>query len=146
MDADIRVFTDYTEARAWVQKYSSYTRPNEMRILKTFSPISFAFALSACVFVPAVDKYEDTSSTCKTYTRSMSLKALHMNGMCDHKGCLGGVLVLSAGSALISGSIVLTGITVHWLEYQGTCSDSYLNVTKQLFIESVNKPKTTPAS
>jgi hypothetical protein len=76
----------------------------------------------------------------------MSLKALHMNAMCDDKGCLGGVLVLSAGSALISGSIVLTGNTVHWLEYQGTCSDGYLNVTKQLFIESVNKPKTTPAS
>jgi hypothetical protein len=117
-----------------------------MRILKTFSPISLAFVLSACVVVPVVDKYEDTSSTCKTYTRSMSLKARDLNVVCDDKGCLGGVLVLTAGSALVSGSIVLAGNTVHWLEYQGTCSDGYLNVTKQLFIESINKPKETPAS
>src|SRR5665647_197603 len=123
-----------------------FNRPNEMRILKTFLPISFAFALSACVVVPVVDKYDDTSSTCKTYTRSMSLKTLQMNGVCDDKGCVGGALVLTAGSALISGSIVLAGNTVHWLEYQGTCSDGYLNVTKQLFLESINKPKATPAS
>ena len=128
-----------------IWKRSNYTRPNVMGLIKKFTTIFFFFALSACVFVPVVDRYEDASS-CKTYTKSMSLKANQMNGACKDNGCLGGVLLLSAGSVLISGSIVLIGNTVHWLEYQGLCSDGYLNVTKQLFIESVNKPQTTPES
>jgi hypothetical protein len=123
-----------------------------MRILNTFSPIALAFALSACVVVPVTDQDDISSAKCQTYTKSMSLKALDLtdNGKgrttCHDEACLAVALAVFAGSAIISGSIVLTGNTVHWLEYQGTCSDGYLYATKQLFLESVNTPKPAPAS
>lgn len=64
---------------------------------------------------------------------------------CHDQVCLTAALAVFAGSAIISGSIVLTANTVHWLEYQGTCSDGYLNVAKQRFLDSVDKPAPTPA-
>jgi hypothetical protein len=118
-----------------------------MRARSAFSLITLAFALSACVVVPVVDNNEAASSGCKTYTRSMSLKAvgLQPNG-CNTEECLATVLVIAAGSVLVSGSIVLVGNSVHWLEYQGTCSDGYLHAAKRLFLESIGKPKPAPAS
>ena len=119
-----------------------------MKITKTFSIISAAFTLSACV-VPVMDKIEATPSTCKTTTQSMSLKMANENvfvhGNCD-QACLAAALAVFAGSAIVSGSIVLTNNTVHWLEYQGTCDDSFLNTTKQRFLDSFNKPKPIPES
>lgn len=35
-------------------------------------------------------------------------------------------IVIPAGSLVVSGSIVLTGNTLHWLEYHGTCDDGLL--------------------
>jgi hypothetical protein len=55
-------------------------------------------------------------------------------------------LAIFAGSALISGSIVLTGNTVHWLEYQGTCSDGYLNSAKQKLFDSFGSPEPLSAN
>ncbi|MBU1426959.1 MAG: hypothetical protein KKH12_03790 [Gammaproteobacteria bacterium] len=115
-----------------------------MKLPKAASTISLACALTACVVVPVVDRYDDTPSTCKTYTRSMSLKAVEMtpnNARCNDEACFAVVLAISAGSVLISGSIVLTGNTIHWLEYQGTCSDGYLNAVKEMFLKTSNKPK-----
>jgi len=110
---------------------------------------SLAFVSSACVYVPVVNENDAASDTCKTFTKSMSLDAIEVQGnmsvRCQNQGCaalLAGAAVVSAGSAIISGSIVLTGNTIHWLEYQGTCSDGYLNKTRQLFLDSIktNKP------
>jgi len=88
--------------------------------------------------------YEDASASCRTYTKSMSLKEHPMSGNCTDNSCLGGAIVVTAGSLLISGSIVLAGNTVHWLEYQGACSDGYLNMTKQFFIKTVDMSNTAP--
>lgn len=111
-----------------------------MGTLKTFLPVALAFTLPACVVVPTVDKYQDSSAACRTYTRSMSLKSLDLplNGACHDEECLAALLIISAGSVLISGSIVLTGNAVHWLEYQGTCSDSFLNAARHRFLDSIN--------
>jgi hypothetical protein len=104
-----------------------------------------------------VDEHDAASASCKTYTKSMSLNAIEMHENIAPAGCnngecaataLAAVVVVTAGSAIISGSIVMTGNTIHWLEYQGTCSDGYLNQAKQLFIDSVGigKPKPTEAA
>jgi hypothetical protein len=118
-----------------------------MRLLKTCSAILLALSLSACVAVPVVDQEEASASSCKTYTKSMLLKAVQLNPNCGNLNeCLAVMLTVSAGSVIISGSIVLTNNTVHWLEYQGTCSNGYLNAIRQEFIDSFNKPKPPPRS
>ncbi len=118
-----------------------------MKNPNTFSLIPLALALSACMVVPVVDNDEAASASCKTYTKSMSLKTVAIQpGGCTNEECLATVLVVAAGSVLVSGSIVLVGNSVHWLEYQGTCSDGYLNATKQLFLESIGNSKPAPAS
>ena len=106
-----------------------------------------ALALSACVYVPTVKERDAAEAECKTLTQSMAMDAVEVGG---HGGChgddcaalLAGAVIVSAGSAIISGSIVLTGNTIHWLEYQGTCSDGYLAKTKRLFLETFSKEKT----
>jgi hypothetical protein len=121
-----------------------------MRTGKIFSIISLSIALAACaVVVPVVDKDAAASatSTCKTYTNSMSLKvyAENIGGSCNTNECAVAALAVFAGSAIISGCIVITNNTVHWLEYQGSCSDGFLNSAKQRFLDSVNNPKPIPA-
>ncbi len=118
--------------------------------------IILLLSLSSCVYVPVVDEPDAASSGCKTYTKSMSLNAIEMQGnIVQQPGCnsgecaataLAAVVVVTAGSAIISGSIVLTGNTLHWLEYQGTCSDGYLNKTKQLFLDSISFGKSKAAA
>jgi hypothetical protein len=119
-----------------------------MNFLKILLFTVLAFALSACVYVPVVKQNEATPDTCKTFTQSMSLDAVelqvnvNMSHGCRNDECaalLASAAVVTAGSAIISGSIVLVGNSLHWLEYQGTCSDGYLNKTKQFFLDSISK-------
>ncbi|OIR11352.1 hypothetical protein GALL_68450 [mine drainage metagenome] len=119
-----------------------------MSILRAFSVGLLAFPLAACVVVPAVDQEEALSSSCETYTKSMTLRAVDFNPNCSSNNgdCLAAALAISAGSAIISGSIVLTNNTVHWLEYQGSCSDSYLNAARQKFLATFGSAKPRPAA
>ncbi len=116
--------------------------------------LALAFTLSSCVYVPVVDEPDAASASCKTYTKTMSLSAIEVKNeinIANQPGCgnngdcaavaLASIVVVTAGSAIISGSIVLTGNTLHWLEYHGTCSDGYLNKTKQLFLETIGMGK-----
>ena len=110
-----------------------------------------AFLISACVYVPRINESNLDSSDCKTITKDMSLEVIEVHGNisygCQNEECLATALataaVVTTGSAIISGSIVLTGKTIHWLEYQGVCSDGYLNKTKQLFLDSLVKVKSS---
>jgi len=117
-----------------------------MRTLNTISLIPLALALSGCMVVPVVDNDEAASTGCRTYTRSMSLKTVSWQPSCNTEECLATVVVIGAGSVLVSGSIALVGNSVHWLEYQGTCSDGLLNTTKQLFLESIGNSSPATAS
>lgn len=126
-----------------------------MSLIKPLSLTALlAASLTACVYVPVVEESKTAESECKTYTKDMSLDVVEVHANishdCQNQECLGTVLaaaaVVTAGSVIISGSIVLTGKTVHWLEYQGTCSDGYLNTTKQLFLDSLSKLNPNKAS
>jgi hypothetical protein len=137
-----------------------------MKIMKQISIISLVIALSACVYIPVTDKTAITEPSCQTYTKKMTVMELReasgkntgmttsydkgrgwSGGGCGSgESCLAilaAATAVAAGTFIVSGSIVVINNTAHWLEYQGTCSDGYLNVTKQRFLESVNKP--TPA-
>ena len=137
-------------------KDCSLNHLHSIPILHRWFIFGMALALSACVYVPVVDENEAASSSCKTYTKSMSLETVELQGNIAAGGCsnnrdcaveaLAGVVVVTAGSAIISGSIVITGNTLHWLEYQGTCSDGYLSKTKQLFLASIGLAKQSESS
>jgi hypothetical protein len=80
--------------------------------------------LSGCVLVPrTVHRYDPD---CKTVVRTMELEPVQFAsiGGCSNQGCVALVAVAgvtAAASALVSGSIVVVGNTVYWLERQGQC-------------------------
>ena len=67
------------------------------------------------------------------------------NLYCNDEACLAVILAVSAGSVIVSGSIVLTNNTVHWLEYQGSCDDGYLKIALHKFFDSLGDPKPVDA-
>lgn len=110
-------------------------------------PATVCLALTGCVAVPAVD-YDDASLRCNTYTQSMTLKTVEMQGgkiYCNDEACLALILAVSAGSVVVPGSIVLTNNTIHWLEYQGTCNDGYLKTATRKFLDSLGSPEPVSA-
>lgn len=117
-----------------------------MDSLKLLPLAPLALALSGCMVVPVLDNDKAASTSCETYTKSMSLKTVSWQPSCNNEECLATVVVIGAGSVLVSGSIVLVGNSVHWLEYQGTCSDGYLHSARRLFLESIARPKPPAAS
>jgi len=112
--------------------------------------ISLATMLSACIVVPTIDKNVAQESSCQTFTKRMTLKTVDIIAHPSCGGaageCLAAYLAVGAGSALVSGSIVLTDNTIHWLEYQGRCSDGYLHIAKQQFLDSLGRPEQTVTS
>ena len=74
-------------------------------------------------------------------TKQLSLTYVELQGnLCgnntDAAACLFAVgVVIPVGSLLVSGSVVLIGNTLHWLEYQGSCEEgviaSYLDKLKR---------------
>jgi hypothetical protein len=85
---------------------------------------------SSCAFFPSSSGKQDYSNEC-----DMNTKKLHLEKIGDSDFCLKGdrlnekelISCLMIGgfigstSAIVSGSIVLIGNTIHWLEYQATC-------------------------
>ena len=113
-----------------------------MHIPRALLALSLLGTLSACVVVPV--ESPPAPNTCNTYTRSMSLQTVELNAGCSGSradACVVAALAVSAGSVIISGSIVLTNNTVHWLEYQGSCSDSFLQSATRHFVDSFSNPK-----
>ena len=92
------------------------------------------FLLQSCVFFPRTTS--ENKTLCHLQPRQMELDVtdisgdfgLHHHNMHCDDDCLavtlGGIVVVSAGSAIVSGSIVVVGNTLHWLEEQGRCEES----------------------
>ncbi|MEY4766451.1 MAG: hypothetical protein RI907_3124 [Pseudomonadota bacterium] len=86
--------------------------------------LGWLLALQACIVVPCTTEVYDAD--CHIQTRQMRLEAVQigMIGRCSNEGCAA-VLVFvgatAAASAVVSGSIVVVGNVVYWLEKQGRC-------------------------
>lgn len=83
-----------------------------------------AALLQGCVFLPRTTSAYDEK--CEVHYRQLTLEA-HVGqfpGSCSGKDC-GYLLValglIAAGSALVSGSIVVTGNAIYWTEMQRKC-------------------------
>ena len=84
-----------------------------------------ALLLQACVIVPrTVERYD---AECRIQSRHVVLDAVQVGsiGSCSNQGCVAIVAlagVTAAASAVVSGSIVVVGNVVYWLEKQGRCT------------------------
>jgi hypothetical protein len=88
--------------------------------MKSFLILASAL-LQGCVFLPRTEIVYDQK--CDVHVRRMTLEA-HVGqfpGSCSGKDCaylLVALGVIAAGSAVISGSIVVVGNAVYWAERQ----------------------------
>jgi hypothetical protein len=83
--------------------------------------------LSGCFYYPRTVQYYDPG--CEIQARRMELKSKVIDATCSggssHEGaaaCLAFYLSMTAGSAVVSGSIVVVGNTVYWFEKRGRCA------------------------
>lgn len=83
-----------------------------------------ALLLAGCIVVPrTADVYDPR---CKTYVRQMVLETevIGSIGHCHNDGCavmLASMGIVSAASAVISGSVAVIGNIVYWAERGGQC-------------------------
>ncbi len=101
--------------------------------------------LSACVFIPVTSDKQRFAKNCSMATRMLTLEPKYLGGGNSGKGQSNNngrrydhrdhnhmsedelkVILLASGivasaSAIVSGSIVLMGNTIHWLEYKTNC-------------------------
>ena len=107
-----------------------------MNFFKKLSIFSLAtILLSGCIFYPKT-RHRQEDVACNLSTKSMYLssnddllEAVPTN--CSGDQCeliLGTVAAISLGSAVISGSIVVIGNAIYWIEKQGKCDDSLFKV------------------
>jgi hypothetical protein len=97
-------------------------------MMKTFIIIA-TLLISACIALPATK--EASNNNCDLVTREMyvdshTLNNFHFNGTVNGKERIvlaATGLVIYSVSWVISGSIVLTGNTIHWLETKGRCNE-----------------------
>ncbi|MDP2561593.1 hypothetical protein [Psychrobium sp. 1_MG-2023] len=98
--------------------------------------ITFLVLLSsACVFVPEQTVPSQLIRPCDTITKKYTLEVKEVESLdCAGNaiGCLVAVAGAPAASLVVSGSVVLVGNTLHWLEYHSRCEggavDKLMNI------------------
>ena len=80
--------------------------------------------LGGCVYMPETTVRYDAK--CGVYEKKMTMQPYQVGTLmgCRDEGCVTGLVaagVVSAASAVISGSVVVVGNVVSWLEKQGQC-------------------------
>lgn len=88
--------------------------------------LASAAALSGCVVVPRTVVVFDEA--CRTHVRQVTLEVAAIGGLHSCAGDACAAMLVSAGvvaaaSAVISGSIMVAGNLVYWLERQGGCPE-----------------------
>ena len=83
-----------------------------------------SLALAGCIVVPQTRAAYGPE--CKVATRQVTLEAAYLGGFhrCAGDGCLTmlvGAGLVTAASAVVSGSIAVVGNVVYWIERQGRC-------------------------
>lgn len=87
-----------------------------------------SMSLIGCAFIPKVDHKQTYAQNCEMYTKELTLDSISLWGLdCGgSSGCVAVASLVPVTTFLVSGSIVLVGNTVHWLEYQGSCDEGLI--------------------
>lgn len=80
--------------------------------------------LGGCVYMPETSVRYDAK--CRVYEKKMTMQPYQVGSLmgCRDEGCVAGLVaagVVSAASAVITGSVVMVGNVAYWLEKQGQC-------------------------
>jgi len=86
--------------------------------------VTVALLLAGCVFVPRTSTHYNPD--CEIDEHHMTLESYQVATIagCANEGCVALLVtagVISAASAVVSGSMVVTGNVVYWLEKKGGC-------------------------
>lgn len=95
-----------------------------MRLYKTFLILFILLVIaSGCVFYPKRNFVNSVAGDddCRDKEMSLKLELLDVPGTCNDPKCLAAALVVGGTSFIVSGSIVLVGNTVYWLEREYNC-------------------------
>ena len=80
--------------------------------------------LAACIYVPRTTGHYNAN--CEIEERHLTLEAYQVGSLygCKDQGCVALLVaagIISAATAVVSGSVVVTGNVVYWLEEKGGC-------------------------
>ena len=111
--------------------------------------VVFVAGIQGCTFLPEVQDKNPEYERCNLVTKKMNLLMLGklFNG-CEGGGegaaayCLASALY-SSTTAVVSGSIVLVGNTIHWLEKQGKCDDGIVKTAIKTRDQDFNDSEVT---
>jgi len=87
---------------------------------------------TSCTFFPTVSKEQRYADSCEMFTKQLTLSVeVHkFNGCGGNSDAATCLLIAAVGvptvTFVVSGSVVLAGNTLHWLEYQGVCDEGFL--------------------
>lgn len=95
------------------------------RVLRATVAVALTAALlEGCIFLPQTSTEYDRD--CDIYERKMTLEAHQVASLanCSNESCAALLVVVgavSAATAVVSGSVVVVGNAVYWLEKKGQC-------------------------
>ena len=110
------------------------------RHCKTIWLLAGIALLSGCIVTPRT-VHDSDHGDCRLVTRKWELETSMVGaGACTNEACVAALLALPVVSGAISGSIVIVGNTLHWLEAQGRCSTLALNQAERDIADSKSEP------
>lgn len=86
----------------------------------------FLVFLNACVFIPKKLPNNTAPNSCQMVNKEYTLEAeqvVNFGAHCDSGACLIALLGIPVLSLVVSGTIVLIGNTIHWVEYYSSCEN-----------------------
>lgn len=92
---------------------------------------------TSCAFYPAVSPDQSYANDCEMKTRKLTLENEQLGFFDCNQGSAEACLILVAGvpvaTLAVSGSVVLLGNTLHWVEYHGRCETGFVSKTLSKF-------------
>jgi len=102
--------------------------------------------LSACDYVTVAKPQLHSDDNCKMYTKELELKEEELipgGGACQGPACAAAAII-PAATFVISGTVVLVGNTLHWMEKHGTCLDSKVEQDVKSYQDWANQSGAQP--
>lgn len=105
-------------------------------VSKSLRVATLIILIQACAYVPVTKPQLIHNEDCQLISKELQLeeKQLSSGGACSGPAC-SVFLIIPASTFLVSGSVVLIGNSLHWLEKNGTCSDGLIRKNLEPFID-----------